>query len=515
MKKWCLVLVLMLPALSQAQPNLIGRDVMPFGGCTNWSAFYHPESMPFFDSVMVDTLKNVFGINQMKLGVVYDTTAQRWARRGIYTYPSGYNWLGGNSYSVEPQSKYSQTTYFVCQPESAYVYATKFNYINGQPSGDYVVCNSPGIALNNLSLNLSNRNTALDPSNPLEYSPFFKMALDSSITDTGIPIGTFRVFRENINDPIFVANIRSGNIINGGGDWLPLQDSLTNLEYFRICSAPFADSSKWVRFQFEISDSCTSTVYVDAFKVQDQFGALLANGDITTTNQIKSSVSRPGYKGKILGWFIKDTPYPNNYRPIGIIDSLTQAAMNDSNWVDSLKVRTASWLCTPENGISYKEFARIAKTAEVIFNQTARRTVDRIGAYEVVVSRQQSEKHRAHGAHSRTGGDTTIPVFQLGHIVLKNADCRIPNPRVNVSVLFPGKERRAMGGILEGKCRCLINGNIYCSGRVPVEPGMYQFCIKTRFLCIHSNSLMIKYYVSCRGGHRMNFASAQANMQSF
>jgi len=365
MKKTGLLLVLILPVLLQAQPNLIGRDVMPFGGCTNWSAFYN-GTMHYFDSTMVDTLKNVFGINQMKLGVEYDTAAQRWARRGIYTYPSGYNWLGGNSYSVEPQMRFGLTTYFICQPESANAYVTKFKTMSGWPEGNYWAKNTPGIMLDELNLLLPNRDDIIDPIAQLHYSPYLKIALASSITDTSILIGTFRVFRDTIRgqtrDTAFVAELHAGDIINSGGNWLSLsQVSDPSVHFFLISNSPTSTVSRWIRFQFEISDSCPDTVYVDAFKVQDQYGGKLADRDSITAVNIKASVGRTGYQGKILGWFIKDTAYPKNYYPIRTIDSLTQVAMVDSSWTDSLRVRTASWLCSPADWLSYREYAKIAQ----------------------------------------------------------------------------------------------------------------------------------------------------------
>jgi len=71
---------------------------------------------------------------------------------------------------------------------------------------------------------------------------------------------------------------------------------------------------------------------------------------------ISDSVGRSGYDGNILGWMLKDTPQPGQFRPNAYIDSIIQ----DTTSVWSYPVRGIPWLTGYYKG-TIRDFVRIAE----------------------------------------------------------------------------------------------------------------------------------------------------------
>jgi len=111
-------------------------------------------------------------------------------------------------------------------------------------------------------------------------------------------------------------------------------------------------------------------VYIDAFKVRCQHGIdLVEQEDIEISNRIKESVSRSGYEGQILGWFMKDTNTPPYFYTFRYVDSLIQRAMEEYSWAETNRVRATAWMCatcgnhwtSSKIGDGYRDFMKIAQ----------------------------------------------------------------------------------------------------------------------------------------------------------
>ncbi|RKX17363.1 MAG: hypothetical protein DRP26_07110, partial [Candidatus Zixiibacteriota bacterium] len=343
-----LVFILILPVLAFAQ--LIDPDVMPFGAYSS----RHATNESFFTSGRLDTMHNILGFNQHMCGGFTPARTDTFVNHGIYPYP----WNTWSDQS-DPQMMYSHTHYVITHPESdsSQYYKTKFTTANGydttliDASGDtcgYRYYGDDGTMLSGLGLSLHNKHSWF--LEQFEFYPIFKLGIDSTWTDTNDVVGVFSIVRHpdtsitddtlRFVDTIFVYNLPHSSefrdtVLALANDY---DSSNTNEEnYFTVLDGS-EDKGGWMKFKFETAGNCT--VFVDYFKIFDQYGTRLIDSAFYDA-AIIDSTSRPAYENKILGWFLKDTQNSSNYRPFGYINNLIEEAMDSAGW--SNRAYGASW----------------------------------------------------------------------------------------------------------------------------------------------------------------------------
>ena len=351
----CAICLLLLPVIVSAQ--LIDDDVMPFGGYSS----HHANTSVFFSDSCLGVMHNELGINQFTTGF-NDYYAGLFADSGIFAYPFGV-W-NDPTWTWEPQQQYSHSTYYICHPDSCDFYniccATTNGDIGG-PDNEYWYYSGEGLMLSNWWLKFENKNGILHPTDKLQYFPYLKIGRDDTQLDPETVIGYFRADRVIGGDPTqyqlrFIDTLYAADIPIVPDDTLiSLIDESSSLNYFHIRDDNM-DSSHFAYFSFYAEGNCT--VYIDYFKVHCQFGGDLIDPPHLYDDDISVSVARAGYKDKILGWMLKDTPRPEHIRPNNYIDDLIQQAMIDSSW--SLPVRGYPWYSSTYKK-DFRDFTRLAE----------------------------------------------------------------------------------------------------------------------------------------------------------
>jgi hypothetical protein len=351
-------LVLLLAFSCSAFGQLINPHELPFGCYSS-----HWANDTFFTNheprlrLMHDTL----GFNQNMCGGFTDQAVDAFLAKGIAPYP----WVGtgGNDWQVQ----YAECQYLICQPESSDYYNCKFTIMGNmtKDTANGYVYGTNGSSLYGLDFSHPSSYYNLDQGVNIQYHPEFRLRVSSrSPGDSATPVAIYQADLHCCEDTglVFLDTIKFGNLNGTQFTSLPMINSLNPPDSF-FYVRPSGDTlhyNEWVRHDLFICAPCT--VYVDWFKLYCQNGKKLVEGDsLTTQNQlVLQSIRRPGFDGQILGWFLKDTERPGNYRPMAHIDSLIKYA---SGW--SQPTQAVAWLTPSEItfswGSSYRDFIRIVK----------------------------------------------------------------------------------------------------------------------------------------------------------
>ena len=99
-----------------------------------------------------------------------------------------------------------------------------------------------------------------------------------------------------------------------------------NEQYFHVRSD---DSSKAGYFNFKLETTGACQVFVDYFKISDQYAEELFAHE-WDSDIIDSTGNRAAFKDNIIAWFLKDTEGFANYMPFGYIKSLMDSVY--SGW---------------------------------------------------------------------------------------------------------------------------------------------------------------------------------------
>lgn len=346
MLKKIIIFLLVLTGLCWAPPALIDGDEMPFGGASlvnaNRDYYFSGEKLRW----MADSL----GLNQHITGSYTETIAGAFADSGIYPYPSGYFY---DPDTLEYQSRYARTTYYICHPEKATL-NVRFRHTEGAVVDSYLVYTGSGNMLDSLYLwGFSKRDKYLNPYEDLKYYPSLKImrgTVDTSIYNDAIAcifqIGAW----PNVGDPFFkfTDTLKVRDLPQGTDVLLSLINDYDSSPFEGFNYFSLANSNTKMNFCLKTAGICS--VYVDYFKFNCQFGqALIDDGNQFMIDGIKGSVGRSGYEGDILGWFLIDTIKPQNFRPYRFIDSLITVAMDSSAWNEALNNSKNTILTNSEN----------------------------------------------------------------------------------------------------------------------------------------------------------------------
>ncbi|MCP4580989.1 MAG: hypothetical protein GY839_05185 [candidate division Zixibacteria bacterium] len=351
-----LLIIICLPVLAFGQAELIDPSEMPFGGFSSIGA----NDTIWFSADDLKFMRDVLGINQLSASKFNPEVGRKFSSAGIYMYPYDVYWDKASRKNIfEPQYFYGNSTYFVCQPEDSELYNIKFEAMEGFIYHDSLwACAENTTMLGNLRLKLLNTNK-LERGSQHKYYSYIRLGIDPTMKHDGdMIVGTFRATdistrprKTLLKSTIRVNDLKGDSITTH----FHLTDDSDDAPFFTILDE-VKSAKHWIKFDFESAGNCT--VYVDYFQINCQYGAKLANRDPTVANQIKGSAGRRAFQGKILDWFVKDSPRPRNLMAVGYIDSLIQQAMIDSNWTESLKVGAVSWpcaICGNQTGDIYRD----------------------------------------------------------------------------------------------------------------------------------------------------------------
>ena len=306
--------------------QLIPEGEFPFGP---YSGAHHANDTVFYSDEVLEFMHDSLGYNQFTTGGIDENTAARLVSHDIYSYPWGT--FAGNPWTIEPQTKYAGVQYFICQAESTTGYFNvRFKDRGGWVYQDSLwACRNIDTMLGGLTMLQTNKYDWLDPFNNLEYHPYLKVGVDSTtkadslVTDTML-VGVFKVWQHwPTPDTLkFIDSIYVRDLPYGHDTLLALVDDRSGYSpnpYYTL-SEGTDNGQRFMLFEF-VKPNSNCTLYVDYFKVHSQFGLELMEED-QFANIIKQYTGREGYRGKILGWFLKDIQYPGNMRPFAYIDSL-------------------------------------------------------------------------------------------------------------------------------------------------------------------------------------------------
>ena len=320
------ILIFLLPVMASGQ--LIDSDVMPFGAYSSTKAY---ES-DYFTGELLDSMHMSLGFNQHTTAGFTVTATNNFNQHGIYPYP----WVGWGQ-------KYAYTHYVITHPESdsSQYYKTGFR----KKGSDTILVDAFGdscgywyYAGNDTMLyghGLLLKNNYSLWSEQYRFSPTLKIGVNPG-ADTGDIVGVFTAINQDYEtadslrfiDTIYVSDLPQDTIFHD--TVLTLTNLLDNSNYFTVCDTIETYSTFFVEFFFKTSGQCT--VFVDYFELYDQFGKQLMDGDFDA--DIADPSTNPDYEDKILGWFVKDTEFPANFRPFGYINNLINQAMVDSQWTN-------------------------------------------------------------------------------------------------------------------------------------------------------------------------------------
>jgi hypothetical protein len=328
-----LILVGLLPLSLLGQ--LIPDKAMPFGTYSTASA----NDTGYFSAAKLHFMKTVLGFNQHTCGGFDTIQAKRFADSGIYPYPWG-TYEGGTI--IEPQTQYAGASYFRCDPESSSYYNIGFVTMNGNPNDSGWYYSGEGWMLAWLGFVQPNMYHWLTP-DTLKYYPIVKIGLLGPRPPDGSIIAKFEVIRQDpLTDTVFRCFMRCSDIPVGHDTVLSLRNDLkplTRPDHYTVFPDMRDTMSGWMTFSF-YKTNIACTLFIDYFKIYDQYGKRLVE-DREFDNDIKRSVGRRQYDGKIQGWFVKDTETPGNYRPFAVVNNLTKDTTGRA-W--NLPVEAAAWL---------------------------------------------------------------------------------------------------------------------------------------------------------------------------
>lgn len=345
--------------------QLIDENVMPFGGNSSNGA----NSSTYFTSEKLEWMHDFLGINQFLTGGFHgdqDTVyAKRFADAGIYVYPSGTYLSGGVIF--EPQARFANATYFTTHPDSNDFYNVKFDTTAGIFQDSLLIYDGSGVMLGNLKMIERNNYDYLDQEAKLEYYPILKIGAYTSGLDDSTIIGIFKAWNIDANpdDLRFIDTLRVENLPSSGDTTLSLTNQIDalGLHYYHVLPDT-SDSTKQMKFQFETTGACA--VYVDFFRVYDQYGKGLIE-DHDFDNLIYESVTRQGFDDRIRGWFLIDTPFRGSFTPVAYIDSLIQDATSGwSNpawgpaWLNNYHAGSDRWVTD-----GFRDFERACRPKEL------------------------------------------------------------------------------------------------------------------------------------------------------
>jgi hypothetical protein len=348
--------ICMLAAGGSAQT--IDPNVMPFGTYSS-----HWANQSYFTSGILDTMNNKLGLDMHWCGGFDEDALNDFLANSIYPVP----WNTGSD-NRDPQMRYSHTHYVVCHPESdsSQYYYTKFTTANGadtilaDASGDscvYRYYGGGGTMLGGLVFDLHNKWSWFP--DKFDFYPVLKIGIDSTWSDTTDIVGIFTIIQSR--DTLkFADTLRVYELPHTS----TFRDTILSLtddtglsydeNYFYVRSD---DSSKagWFHFKLETTGACQ--VFVDYFKISDQYAGELFAGD-WDSHIIDSTGSRSAYKDNIIAWFLKDTEHFANYMPFGYINSLIDTAMAIYDW--DYPAYGASCRNFSTATYSYREMVRVA-----------------------------------------------------------------------------------------------------------------------------------------------------------
>jgi len=327
-----LLMIFILPSLCFAQ--LIDEYVMPFGGYSS-----HPcTTSIFFSDSCLEVMHDELGINQFMMGGFTGFQAGRFAEEGIYVYPWG-------TAPTRPQQRYAHSSYYICDAEDDYS-DFKFETRSGTVQDSFLVYGGNDFMLNGLYFRQENYQWMMSTDQQIRYYPYLKMMIerDTLQTHSSTVVGVFYAINIEDNsadstrfaDTLIVANFPSDHdtLLSLTNDW-ESSISYSDNFYYVLNDDNSTDTPK-MEFRFKAAGNCT--VFIDYFKVHCQYGDRLFGGDPEVARNIKEYVGRKAdFDGKVLGWYLKDEPFPGNYRPYGYIDSLIQVAMSESSWTEPVR----------------------------------------------------------------------------------------------------------------------------------------------------------------------------------
>ena len=350
-----LIMILTSSAIAQIP---FGDSIMPFGA---YSSKWASES--YFTSGRLDSM-SALGFNQHLTSGFTEEKLEDFLDHDIFPNPLN-TILYPPGDTTDIQTEYAHSTYFETHPEydSSQYYVTKFNTATGGQSvytdeAGYFKYRGNGDMLSNIAFKLTNKYVHLSRAQH-EYSSILKLSIDTTGLNPDSVVGIFKIRNYTDGYYRFVDTIRVSDLpcdsvfddieyqlVNDYGDF-------AGIDYFTVDDNSNAYVAKGFNFAFETTGICT--VYVDYFRVYDQYGAELIAGDKDV--DIKLSVSRSAYKDNILSWFLFDTMRAPHYRPFVYINNLIKEAMQDSSW--TYPVEGGSWINFGDCR-RYREFIRMA-----------------------------------------------------------------------------------------------------------------------------------------------------------
>ncbi len=358
-------LILLLALSCSAFGQLINPHELPFGCYSSTWAEYSN----YFTDDRLRIMHDSLGFNQHMCGGFTLDAIGRFMNEGI----APYSWGTDDSLITDWQVSYAECQYLICQPESSDYYNCKFKSSSGIQADSSVgyVYGANGDSLYGLDFcHPSKYNNVLDDGADIQYYPELRIKVSSRTqNDDSNAVAIYKAYRhccglEPETSTVFIDTIKFGRLTGTQFTEMSLKNYINRPDSF-FYTRPHSNTvfGDWVNHKLEICAPCT--VYVDWFKLHCQNGKLLIENPTSLQNQrIIESIRRPEFGGRILGWFLKDTEQPGNYRPMAHIDSLIRYA---SGWTNP--VRGVAWVNTSgifnSHAQNYRDFVRITKPTVV------------------------------------------------------------------------------------------------------------------------------------------------------
>ena len=323
-----------------------GDSIMPFGAYSGkWAnESYYSDA----DSILAQ-MRDYLGFNQHLSGGFTPSALALFIDHGIYPhvwttaeYPSDAN------ADKDPQMKYSHTHYVISHPESDstdvyhncfYTDGTDTFFVDEQGDTAWYLSSigTDSLMLSYHGMDLYNHFSNKGFSQ-FRFYPKLKLGVNP-LTDTSLVAGIFtavnRIYAQRGSpdslrfiDTIYVSDLPRDTVFRDIE--LSLKNQLAppdTLDFFYAAETELSDSAYWFHFRFEPSQQCT--VYVDYFKMYDQYAKQLFEGDYDEA--IMDSTCRDAYRDKIQSWFLFDTQHYPHFRPFAYIDSLIRVGMDSNN----------------------------------------------------------------------------------------------------------------------------------------------------------------------------------------
>ncbi len=376
-----ILMLVLIPVICFGQ-SIIPSDELPWGSYSSENG----TSASYFRDGVLDTLHNIFGFNQWVSG--FDLpSAIRWAdTHHIYVNTGGYTTDEGNTWHIQPAQKYSLSTYYICHPEKGAIndcYRCQgFGDINPDypeywryPCLESEHCVTLDTMILNWTLSLPNKH--FWDGTQLAYYPRLKIGrnLSSDTLAPSTPLAFVYILRRRINpdtaccnlrifdccwDRIFLDTLKAAEVPYVLQDTIMFLHDVSGDSAFIVENYGVASTRDVVIGVYSL-DACT--LYVDYLELFDQYGRdLMSEFKLeSVASAIKDSAGVNAWEGRLLGWQLKDTPFPQNYRPQAFIDSLIQVSMVEHGW-NQHPVKGHAWFSGPP--VYFREYMYQSRTKE-------------------------------------------------------------------------------------------------------------------------------------------------------